>query len=601
MTSNVLGGIGAGLMQGVQFMNARRQADSQDAYRKQVLDNQATQLQMQRDLHNAKMGEIDLAKTERERAETLGKLRLGIEENYAALPDYERETMFIDNGLKTGLIKPEELSAAKKSYDGMIKVAGIEAFDQAVKFGNIAPLQGVFKSKGLGEITLDGDGFVINAGGKAARLDRNGLLQMSVMAGAHEREIARQKAAADAQKAAAELAKTNSERRKNDRMYGMVTNPDGTQSYIGRGAGTPGAAGGNGSVAPTYAKLGFKDQGDMQDFVLKGIGDEGLSFSNGAGETSTIPKEEAALGIQQNFDLLADANPNLPPIMLRNIAQSVVLAEKGANLDGAQYVPTPALNMQTGKWESVIRSADKVVAKLPRAVIEPTPEQKLEQEGVFATRLVDSGVATKLTNMLKDKPEYVSKIARALNGDQQEAAAIEAASPGFLRQFQVLYTHTGLGGLVVPDQRLMDERSAVQAERAKLLQGGSDRSGKANQPAPTFSQDEIARAQEAGGRDTPAVGVGEIIGEGVSAVGEGIGLIGDAATGAVNERAFSIGLDAARKSGFRIKNVVDGLANMLEKNPRLAANMPESELWALSIAANRRLSDAVFQNAKKSQ
>lgn len=612
MATPVLGGIGAGLMQGVQFINQRKQMDDNAAFRQQQMDNQRQQLQMQQEA-------FDIKKDEVKRIDALGKLKNEIVQQYPDATDpYHQSQLLIQKGVERDLFRGEELDNAYTARTKLRTEFGTQAYDAALT-GDIKPLQTLLGERGMAvDYTPDRSALNIwSANGPKdekgnpvpKQISMEGLMQLDAMGAVRERELARQKQTMEQQKFRAEFGKTQAEtdRLRADaelkraaaagRAGGMATGQGGG----GGQGGVPASGRGGVGSSPTYAVMGFKNQGEMQDFVLKGIGDEGLSFTAADGSSSSIPKEEAVLGIQQNLDLLLDSNPSLPPVMARNIAQSMVLASKGANMEGAQYVPVPALNTQTGQWETVVRSADKVVAKFPTAIVEPTPAQKFEQEGVFARQLVDSGEAQKYATLLKDKPEYVAKIVRALNGNEQEAAAIEAASPGFLRKFQVLYAHTGLGGLVVPDHRLTSERAAIQAERTKLLQSGASAGGEAEKVDAAFSPEEVERSRAAGGRDTPAVGAGEIIGKGVGAVGEGLGLIGDAAVGAVDQRAFSFGLDAARKTGFGVKSVVTSLADLLEKNPELASQMSSDEVWALSVAANRRLSDAVHQNAKKSK
>ena len=82
----VTGGIGAGIMQGLQFMRQREG----DARQEQALANQTERLGMQKQIHGEKMGQINRANAEVQRAETLDTLKGSIEANYQDRPDYER-------------------------------------------------------------------------------------------------------------------------------------------------------------------------------------------------------------------------------------------------------------------------------------------------------------------------------------------------------------------------------------------------------------------------------------------------------------------------------------------------------------------------------
>ena len=138
----VTGGIGAGIMQGLQFMRQREG----DARQEQALANQTELLRMQKQLHGEKMGELNRANEERMRTDALGALSTNVESVYSDLPAYQRQQMVIDNGLKAGLFKPADLEAAKSRVDGMRKAFGPDAYDALMR-GDIRPAQGLLKSK----------------------------------------------------------------------------------------------------------------------------------------------------------------------------------------------------------------------------------------------------------------------------------------------------------------------------------------------------------------------------------------------------------------------------------------------------------------------
>lgn len=217
-----MGGIGSGIMQGLQFM---RQRES-DARQGQALENQNQQLQMNQQIHSERMGALNRENEERQRAESLGKLHTQIESVYGqgpdALPEFDRQKMYIEKALGTGLIKPAELDTAKKTYDGMVKLAGVDAFDAAVLRKDVAPLQKLFSSRGMGNIAYDPktDAFSFTPPGATApqSLDRKGLLQIGIMSAARDRELARADAELKARKTEAEITNLNSKTSLNNRL-----------------------------------------------------------------------------------------------------------------------------------------------------------------------------------------------------------------------------------------------------------------------------------------------------------------------------------------------------------------------------------------------
>lgn len=230
-----MGGIGAGVMQGLQFM---RQRES-DARQNQALENQNQQLQMNQQIHSERMGALNRENEERQRAESLGKLHTQIESVYGqgpdALPEYDRQKMYIEKALGTGLIKPAELDTAKKTYDGMVKLAGVDAFDAAVLRKDVAPLQKLFSSRGMGNIAYDpkADAFSFTPPGATApqSLDRKGLLQIGIMSAARDRELARAEAELKTRKTEAEITNLDSKTSLNNRL------PQERVGGSGRGAG----------------------------------------------------------------------------------------------------------------------------------------------------------------------------------------------------------------------------------------------------------------------------------------------------------------------------------------------------------------------------
>lgn len=233
------GGIGAGILTGLQFM---RQRDS-DARADQALQMQGQRLQMDQDMHGAKMGELNRANDERNRLDMYNNLQTQVESVYGtgadALPEYDRKKMVIDKALGAGIIKPAELELAKKSYDSAIQLAGVDAYDAATKRGDLTPLNKILASKGFGTAAAGSDGTITitGANGQAQQFKPSDLLNLQIMAGAYDREAARAKAALDARKKEADITRTIADAGRLDRM---------PQDRFGIGVGVRGTGSGKG-------------------------------------------------------------------------------------------------------------------------------------------------------------------------------------------------------------------------------------------------------------------------------------------------------------------------------------------------------------------
>mgnify|MGYP000299404209 CR=1 FL=1 len=213
----VTGGIGAGIMQGLQFMRQREG----DARQEQALANQTELLGMQKQLHGEKMGELNRANEERMRTDALGALSTNVESVYSDLPAYQRQQMVIDNGLKAGLFKPADLEAAKSRVDGMRKAFGPDAYDALMR-GDIRPAQGLLKSKGI-DLQADAKtpgAYIIRSPGSDVpqTVTHAGLLQLDAMSGAYEREQARAAAELGRRKTEAEIQEKTANANLKDRL-----------------------------------------------------------------------------------------------------------------------------------------------------------------------------------------------------------------------------------------------------------------------------------------------------------------------------------------------------------------------------------------------
>lgn len=268
----IASGIGQGIMQGLQF---NRQLDA-DKRTQQALENQTELLGMQKDLHREKMGALTRENEERQRVDVYNTLRTRVESVYSDLPEYDRQKMVIDNALGAGIIKPAELELAKKNYDAAISVAGVDAYDATTR-GDVAPLNKILASKGLGSAALGKDGTVSITGldGSVKQLKQSDLLNLQIMSGAYDREAARAKARLDARKTEAEITRTLADANMKDRLP--------LEKIPGSGSGSGSGKGGKQQPDPSAmfsadAYLERFGVGKDSDPAFRARGDDGFGF-----------------------------------------------------------------------------------------------------------------------------------------------------------------------------------------------------------------------------------------------------------------------------------------------------------------------------------
>lgn len=581
-----LGGVGKGVMIGADQIRRQEAHDATlaaqqqaQSYRDDMLKIQQDAAQRSGDEHGVRMDAAKKLQEEQDRAKTNQTLYTRIQSEYADRPEYEREQMYFDNALKLGVIRPDELTSSKNAYNGMVKRFGVEAFDEAVINGNPAKLQKLFKDQGLGDLQFDGRAFTVAGPAGTMSYDRRGLMQIHALNGVLEREAARQKAAIDA-------AKDQSIIDKNNRMYGMVQNPDGSVSYMGRpgggGNGGKGAKSGNGSgksadEAPSLVK-NFKDPVQAQEFFQQRYA-EGLTIDRGQGDTVTLPKGEAAAEAFRYADDLIGENPGLSLGNAGQIADEIIRYRHGMPTDKGVYAPQPYLDPKTLKWKTVMRSKDGIEVFYPSPVIQPTEQQVFDQEAKAAITMVDSGEATKFASYLKS-PETLRAVAQALSNPAKRAA-IEAAQPDFFRKLEILYTHTGLDGVVVPDIGLIQRRT-----NAQRIRGAGVSSPSAAAPAtPGFNEADRQRAKERG------VSHGERVGEKVAGVaremGQGLEYALSGVGNFITGQDFGLNLAAFRESPGGSNAAA--LVKMLRANPELKKKLTDDELFDIQFIAKERI------------
>ena len=277
----VTGGIGAGIMQGLQFMRQREG----DARQEQALANQTELLSMKKQLHGEKMGQINRANAEVQRAETLDTLKGGIEANYQDRPDYERAEMFRKYGAEMGQFKPADLDAATKVRDGLLQVAGPEAYQSLLR-GNIDPMRKLLGARGY-DLQSDPKGgkFLIKMPGAdaAEAIDKEGLLQLDAMATYRDRLAAKAKADLDARKTLADIRLKEADANLKDRLP--------QERVAGSGAGS-----GKGGKDPKA----YDPIGTLEDFN-KAIGNDPQTSQPYAWAPTAL----------QHYQQITDANPSL--------------------------------------------------------------------------------------------------------------------------------------------------------------------------------------------------------------------------------------------------------------------------------------------------
>ena len=277
----VTGGIGAGIMQGLQFMRQREG----DARQEQALANQTELLGMQKQIHGEKMGQINRANAEVQRAETLDTLKNSIEANYQDRPDYERAEMFRKYGAEMGQFKPADLDAATKVRDGLLQVAGPEAYQSLLR-GDIDPMRKLLGARGY-DLQSDPKGgkFLIKMPGAdaAEAIDKEGLLQLDAMATYRDRLAAKAKADLDARKTLADIRLKEADANLKDRLP--------QERVAGSGAGS-----GKGGKDPKA----YDPIGTLEDFN-KAIGNDPQTSQPYAWAPTAL----------QHYQQITDANPSL--------------------------------------------------------------------------------------------------------------------------------------------------------------------------------------------------------------------------------------------------------------------------------------------------
>jgi hypothetical protein len=281
----------------------------------------------------------------------------------------------------------------------------------------------------------------------------------------------------------------------------------------------PGVRGGSrtGEDGAGYSPFGgFKNPGDAQKFILDGIAETGLAYTNPNGESSSIPREDAARRTLYHAERLMDANPNLSLEGARDAAIKTSVAEVGGQTGGGEYLPRLQIDPTTGQFKAQIRTVDGMDLNYPTNAVKADPAQVFDAESRFATYLTDGkdgGLAGRLARVAKD-PQGAKDLSRAMSdpalAEQMKRAIGMPECMDFGRVLEVAYGYTGLGGAVLPDMRLQEKRAAVQARR---------KSHDASQLGSVSQENNLTEAQiataRAAGIDPRSIStqIGEVVGQ----------------------------------------------------------------------------------------
>lgn len=264
----ILGGIGQGLMQGSQFVANERQ-------RKDAGARQDEALQMQRDMHDAKMGDVARLKQEQETTDWMGEQYRTI---YARddLDDYGKATEYAKTILPRA--KPEQIDLARKTSEALYQQLGVKGVD-ALARGDISTLQRLADAKAPGTQVVFKDGVisVSKPDGSVSQIDRGGLISMLELSKASETLASRDAATIDRE---AKLAKIQADRA----LAGYRDrSPQARIGGVGGGSGSrSGSGGGTGVADKPFDAIGtLKDYTDA--FKGEDLGEEGAGWDKARG------------------------------------------------------------------------------------------------------------------------------------------------------------------------------------------------------------------------------------------------------------------------------------------------------------------------------
>lgn len=217
----VTGGIGAGIMQGLQFMRQREG----DARQEQALQNQSAMVDIHKQDQAFKMQERDRK----------GRMLKGYQTIMAEpdLSDAERYSKFAREHAKD--MTPGEHMEVKRIVEPMMQAFGTDAIHRAVNARDLSGIEKVLSIRAPGsKAAFSGDGkrlVVSTPDARQTDYDWSGFATAHGLYGYLDQQKAQAKSALDTRKTEAEITKITSEANKNDRL------PQLNLGAGGRGAG----------------------------------------------------------------------------------------------------------------------------------------------------------------------------------------------------------------------------------------------------------------------------------------------------------------------------------------------------------------------------
>jgi hypothetical protein len=534
---DILGGIGQGLMQGSQFVANERQRKDAGARQDEVL-------QMQRDMHTAKMDEVARIKQEQETADWMGEQYRTI---YARedLDDYGKATEYAKTILPRA--KPEQIDLARKTSDALYQQLGVKGVD-ALARGDISTLQRLADAKAPGTQVIFKDGVisVSKPDGSVSQIDRGGLISMLELSKASETLASRDAAALDRE---AKIAKIQSDRALAAYRGRM---PQARIGGVGGGSGGRRGSGGAGAGGKEFDAIGtLKDYADA--FKGEELGEEGASWDKARGleyfgrirtNNPQLMNSEAGQLIALTASReIAKGNGRLAPTIGRD-GGLAINAQVGANLYTVESGVSEARLMQmTGLDGKPLAAGPEDVGKMYLEAIQNAAQQEPE---AFNAAVVASRT-----------PEVMQKA--------REAAA--RGDAGAIRTLQ----------LVPAVARANQYTQTLPVEGAK--------NDDAKEAPVAFTDEERAAASKYKVQDVDRTGAWDRVTGAAGAVADAAkGVLSAADENFVKNTRAKINSVGAVDQGDAL-----AIVERLRGNPALKDIFSEQELWAIQMAANQRI------------
>ncbi len=566
---NILGSIGAGVQQGVGFMQQKKMQDEQ--------------LRMQQELHTARMDEYSTKKAEQQRIDGLSKLRTDLYQQYPDADRYQVESMFAEQAVKAGKLRGEELDNAFNAVEKLKQQFGNKAYD-AMRAGDIKPLQQVLGERGIAvDFTPDGkglqmwrDGGARDAQGNliAQTLPLEGLLQMDAFATTRQRLAEQAKLNQESRKTESEIAK-NAAQAGNYRAQAAGRTPylegPGGQLYPNPAFNVGARSTGNSRGATKTAE--FDPIGTLSDytnaFKSEGVGEDGNAWDKAAG-----------------FEIYAQLRDNNPELTSSEGGQARLLRiSRDIAAAKAMAAGSELTDEQRGGLPRISPDIDENGQLALYAHIGPDMvrlERGLSEDRLMRTKGLDG-------KPLAATPEDVSKMyLQAMQSvAQREPTAYTAAltavrDPQTMEQLKVEAARGNLGAaralrLVPAIQRADVYARDLPPDRAE--------NRKKETGAPAFSEQERAAASGYKIQDVDRRGLWDRVTDAAGAVKESVsGVIDAADENFVRSVRQKINSTKAVDQGDAI-----AVVQRLRYNPALKELFSDDEIWAIQMAANQRI------------